>query len=121
MTKKRDYRLYVSDILKAITSIESFTEGMNFEDFLRDERTKSAVVWKISVIGEATKHLPRHLRQKYNHIPWNDMTKMRDKVSHAYFGIRYEIVWNVIKERLPNIKQMIQTMFTDLHSGSPHV
>jgi len=55
---KRDYGLYVKDILEAIESIESFVGDMDFNEFLNDDKTKSAIVWKIGIIGEATKNVP---------------------------------------------------------------
>lgn len=91
---------------------------MSFDDFLQDQKTRDAVVWNIAVIGEASKRIPKTLRQKYKDLPWTDMAKMRDKISHAYFGIRYEIVWNVIRGRLHEIKPMLQTMLTDLQEDS---
>ncbi len=114
MTAKRNYLLHILDILDAIRSIEEFTSGIEFEVFLRDEKSKAAVVWKLTIIGEAAKRLPRELRQKYKGIPWSDMARMRDKISHDYFGIRYEIVWNVIKTRLPEIRNILQKMLDDL-------
>ncbi|MBI4810758.1 MAG: DUF86 domain-containing protein, partial [Ignavibacteriales bacterium] len=88
--------------------------GINVEEFLRDEKTKSAVVWKVETIGEAVKHVPRQIRQKYKEVPWTEMAKMRDKISHAYFGVRYEIVWNAAKVRLPLIKPTIEKILGEI-------
>lgn len=104
---KRDYTLFVKDILEAIEKIEDFIKGMNFHEFVKDDKTASAVVRKLEIIGEASKNIPNPIRQRYEGLPWNDMTRMRDKISHAYFGVDYEIVWKVIKERLPEIKPTI--------------
>ena len=71
-------------------------------------------MWKIHVIGEATKNIPKTLRQKYRDIPWKDMAGMRDRIAHFYFGIDYEIVWKVINTNLPQIKPHIQKMLDDL-------
>ena len=90
---KRQYGLYLRDIVRAITNIEQFTSGIDFPTFLKDEKTKSAVVWQIAVIGEEVKNLPRSIRVKHRKIPWSEMARMRDKIAHSYFGIRYEIVW----------------------------
>lgn len=104
----REYKLFLQDILDAIKDIDSFVKGMDFMDFCRDEKTKSAVVWKIEVIGEATKNIPQSVRSKYKEVPWKDMAKIRDKIAHFYFGIDYEIVWKVVKERLSGIKKDIK-------------
>jgi len=110
----RDYSLYIKDILEAVQSIELFTADMDFDRFNADDKTKSAVVWKIGVIGEATKNVPTSIRNKYKDLPWNQMAKMRDKVSHFYFGIRYDIVWKVIKESLPLIKPLLEKLLNEL-------
>ena len=114
MSAKRSYHLYVSDILRAMDVIEQYTAGITFEDFVKDQKTIDAVVWNVTVMGEASKRISRPLRQRYKDLPWADMAKMRDKISHAYFGINHEIVWNVIKERLPKIKPAFQIMLQDL-------
>lgn len=111
---KRDYTLYIKDILDCIGKIEEFVKDMEFEEFREDDKTTSAVVRKIEIIGEATKNIPSAIREKYTQLPWADMAKMRDKIIHFYFGVDYEIVWNVIKERLPKIKPLIDGMLKDM-------
>jgi uncharacterized protein with HEPN domain len=101
---KRDFSLFIKDIVEAIDDIETFIGDMNFEAFSSDKKTRTAVAHAIEVIGEATKNIPASIRNKYKDLPWQDMAKMRDKISHFYFGINYEIVWKVVKERLPEIK-----------------
>jgi uncharacterized protein with HEPN domain len=110
----RDYTLFVKDILDAIKTVEKFVENSSYKDFIKDEKTKSAVVWKIQVIGEATKNIPKTIRDDYEDLPWKFMAKIRDKIAHFYFGIDYKIVWQVAKEKLPEIKPAIQRMFKEL-------
>ncbi len=111
---KRDHRLFVKDIADAIRSVEVFLGTMSYEEFVKDEKTNNAVVWKIQIIGEATKNVPRSVRQKYPDIPWKEMAGMRDRIVHSYFGIDHEIVWNVIKRRLPEIRPRIIEILQDL-------
>jgi uncharacterized protein with HEPN domain len=111
---KRDYALYVKDILDAIERIDEFTREMDFHDFLKDDRTASAVIRKLEIIGEASKNIPNQVRKRYKVLPWSDMARMRDKISHAYFGVDYEIVWKVVKERLPGIKAIITQILQDI-------
>jgi len=94
--------------LKCIDKIEEFTKDMDFDEFVEDDRTSSAVVRKLEIIGEASKNIPEFIKDRYGEIPWKDMARMRDKIIHFYFGVDYEIVWKVIKERLPKIKQSIK-------------
>ena len=111
---KRNHKLFVKDILDAIEKIEEFIGNMDFKKFIEDDKTKSAVVRKLEIIGEATKNIPKLIRQKYKELPWSDMAGMRDKIAHFYFGIDYEIVWKVIKERLPEIKPVIQKILNEM-------
>jgi len=111
---KRNHRLFVKDILDSIEKIEEFIGNMDFKKFIEDDKTRSAVVRKLEIIGEATKNIPKMIRQKYKELPWSDMAGMRDKIAHFYFGIDYEIVWKVIKERLPEIKPVIQKILNEM-------
>lgn len=95
---RKDYRLFIKDILDAIEKIEEFVASMDFEEFKNDDKTVSAVVRKLEIIGEATKNIPDEIKQKYPHLPWKEMAKIRDKLIHGYFVVDYEIVWKVIKE-----------------------
>jgi uncharacterized protein with HEPN domain len=111
---KRDYSLFIKDILKAIVNIEEFIQNVDFAKFCKDEKTQSAVVWQIQIIGEAVKNIPATIRDKYPEIPWKYMARIRDKIAHFYFGIDYEIVWDVIKNKLPEVKPSIQKMLQDM-------
>lgn len=113
---KRDYKLFVQDILNAINDIEEFIGGMDYIQFSGDEKTKSAVVWQIHIIGEATKNIPKSISEKYNELPWKYMARIRDKIAHFYFGIDYEIVWDVVKNKLPGIRPAIERVLSELES-----
>ena len=89
---KRDYGLFIDDILECIEKIDKFVKNIEFERFVQDDKTASAVIRKLEIIGEASKNIPKHIRDKYKGVPWSDMARMRDKIIHAYFGINYEIV-----------------------------
>lgn len=101
----RDYTLYLKDIVAAIESIESFIAGMEQETFERDDKTTSAVIRKLEIIGEAVKHIPEDVRLRNPQIPWKAMAGMRDKLIHFYFGVDYHLVWRTVTERLPLIKE----------------
>ena len=105
---KRNYTLYLQDILVCIEKIDEFVGNMDYEEFVEDDKTSSAVVRKLEIMGEAAKNIPQELRQNYKEIQWSDIAKMRDKIIHFYFGVDYEIVWKVIKERLPVLKLQLK-------------
>jgi uncharacterized protein with HEPN domain len=109
----RDYTLYLKDILAAIESIESFIAGMDLDTFQKDDKTTSAVLRKLEIIGEAVKRLPDEIRLKHSQVPWKEMAGMRDKLIHFYFGVDYHLVWMTITERLPQVKQEIQKLLNN--------
>ena len=115
---KRDYRHYISDILDCIQKIKLFVGDMIYEEFVEDDKTASAVVKKIEIIGEAAKNVPKEIREKYSELPGSDMARMRDKTIHFYFGTDYEIVWRVIKDRLPEIEPRIVRILKDSEGNS---
>ena len=113
---KREYLFFLKDILDAIEKIEEFIDDMNFEEFIKDDKTVSAVIRKLEIIGEATKYLPAELRRKYPDLPWSSMAKLRDRLIHGYFVVDHEIVWNVIKKELPLLKPKLEKILKELES-----
>ncbi len=112
--KKRDYRDYIKDILDSINDIENFIRSMSFEKFKQDKKTIYAVVRSIEIIGEATKNIPKVLKDKHREIPWKKMAGMRDRLIHEYFGIDVEILWKTATEDIPSLKQLVQNIFESL-------
>ncbi|HEW92275.1 MAG TPA: DUF86 domain-containing protein [Thermotogaceae bacterium] len=111
---KRKSSLYIKDLLEAMEKIEEFTQGMSFEDFIQDDKTSSAVVRKLEIIGEAVKQLPKEVRDRFEEIPWSSLAKTRDKIIHFYHGMDYEIIWRIIKEELPLLKSSFEKIHIKL-------
>ena len=105
---KRDYSLYLKDILDAMESIEKFVKGMRFEEFMKDDKTSSAVIQKFEIIGEATKQIPDEIRDKHQNIPWKEMAGMRDRLIRFYFGVDYKLVWETSQKRVPDLMPLIK-------------
>jgi uncharacterized protein with HEPN domain len=93
---------------------EEFIEGFNYNDFIKDEKTSFAVIRCIEIMGEASKHVPEHIRNSYPEIPWKDIAGMRDKLAHFYFGVNLERVWLVVKEDIPIIKPYIAKVLDEM-------
>lgn len=74
---------------------------MSREVFVADEKTRSAVLYKFAVMGEATKLLPDNIRAQYPDIPWRSIAGLRDKVIHGYIGVDYELLWETIDKKIP--------------------
>ena len=107
---RKKYEPYLKDISNSIISIENFVKGVNYEQFKKDDKTSSAVIRKLEIIGEATKYIPDDIRRMYSQIPWKEMAGMRDKLVHEYFGIDYELVWDVIKNEIDELELQIKTI-----------
>jgi uncharacterized protein with HEPN domain len=113
MTAPRSALDYVDDILDAVDKIEIFTRGMSYEEFSGDDKTVYAVVRALEVIGEATKCIPRQVRESYPSLPWSEMAGMRDKLIHAYFGINKAIIWRTIQNDIPPLRSAVQALLDD--------
>jgi uncharacterized protein with HEPN domain len=111
---KRDYRLFLKDIIQAMEAIEKFVEGMEFEELVKDDKTSSAVIRKFEILGEAGRNIPDWMREKYPQIPWKRMVGMRDRLIHGYFGIDYKLVWDTIKVEIPRIKSELERILQQI-------
>uniref|UniRef100_A0A7C6EFF2 DUF86 domain-containing protein n=1 Tax=candidate division WOR-3 bacterium TaxID=2052148 RepID=A0A7C6EFF2_UNCW3 len=107
---KRGDREFLCDIKEAIERIENYIGDIEYEEFLREIKTQDAVVRNLEIIGEAVKNLSATLKKKYRDIEWKEIAGMRDKIIHFYFGIKWDIVWSAIKDRLPKLKTQIKTI-----------
>ena len=105
--KDRAYRIYLDDIITAIDRIFEYTYGYDFVSFKRDYKTVDAVIRNFEIIGEAAKNVPAEIREQHFDVPWNEMYSLRNRISHAYFGIDYEIIWDIIINYLPFNKEQI--------------
>ena len=114
---KRSPTQFLNDILRGIEQINVFVGTMTYDEFVNDLKTGRAVTQTLEIIGEAAKNLPAKLRNHYPTVPWADMSGLRDKIAHFYFGIDYKIVWNVVKEKLPEIKPLIDNIIKELKGG----
>jgi len=107
---------YLRHILDEAVYLNRQTPGLSKAQFLTDETLKRAFVRSIEIIGEATKQVPEDIRQKYPHIQWRAMAGMRDRLIHGYFGIDYEIVWDVAINKIPKLQQEIEEILRNEES-----
>lgn len=86
------------------------TRAMTFETFRSDEIRKRAVVRSLEILGEAAKKLLSALTDLHPEVDWRAMTRMRDRLIHDYFGVDYEIVWDVATRKVPELRTVLRRM-----------
>lgn len=108
----KDPQIFLKHILESIEWIEKDTEGMSKEDFLKNVPIQDAVVRRIEIIGEAIRNLPSDLKKENKDVAWQDITDMRNKIIHEYFGIDLELVWEVVKKDVPALKDQVKEILS---------
>jgi uncharacterized protein with HEPN domain len=109
----RPEKLYLVDIVEAAQAIERFLKGADFDEFERNEMLNSAVLQKLTVIGEAASRLPKEFTARYSEIPWVDIISFRNIAVHEYFAIRWDIAWIAATEETPMLKEQIEKILRD--------
>lgn len=110
----RDFKLFIEDILENIELIENSTCKLSKTQFESDRDIIDATVRRLEVIGEAVKNLPELLINKYPDIQWEEIAGTRDKIIHHYFGVDLNIIWDIVKINLPDLKIKIQKIKKEL-------
>lgn len=106
--------LYLKHILDCIVDIEEFVIGYTEETFVNDKKTFNASIRMFEVIGEVAKKLSDEFKSKYPHIEWRKIAGMRDVLIHNYEGVDLDAVWQIIKNKIPELKIQIQAIINKL-------
>ena len=113
----RPEKLYLTDIVEAARAIEKFIKGVDFNEFEHNEMMNSAVLQKLTVIGEAASKLPKEFTKRFPEIPWKDIAGFRTIAVHEYFAVRWDTVWVAATEEAPTLRKQIEKIlkseFTD--------
>jgi len=110
---RRTSKVYLSDILEAIQNIEVYTKNMGFEDFRKSKMARDAVIRNLEIIGEAVKNIPDDIKSKHPEIAWGKVAGLRDRLIHRYFEVDLEILWDILKNELPDLKTKISSMLQE--------
>lgn len=98
---------FVRHIYDECSYILSVCTNLTKEQFITDETLKRAIARSLEIIGEATKKVPADFKVKWNTIEWKNMAGMRDRLIHDYHGVNYSIVWDVVKNKIPDLHTQI--------------
>ena len=104
---------YLRHILDEIHFLLGNSQDLNHNDFLDDEVLKRAFVRSLEIIGEAVKKLPVDVREQHTSIDWKAMAMTRDKLIHHYFGVDYDIVWDIVTHEIPQLKVAIEEILKE--------
>ncbi len=109
----RPEKLYLTDIVEAAQAISRFVMGESYYEFEQNEMMNSAVLQKLTVIGEAASRLPKEFTNRFPEIPWVDIIGFRNIAVHEYFAIRWDIAWIAATEEVPVLKEQIEKILRD--------
>jgi uncharacterized protein with HEPN domain len=111
MTQKDDF-VFIEHIIESIEAVEEFSKKLTKDDLVKDRLRQSAIIREIEVIGEAVKNISKPIKEKHKEVQWREIAGARDKMIHHYFGVDLQIVWEIVKIGLPELKkQMLNIKF----------
>ncbi|MDQ1262885.1 MAG: hypothetical protein QG575_2066 [Euryarchaeota archaeon] len=104
---KKDDSVYLHHIIDAFLQIEGYTDGVSYEEFLSNRLLQDGVIRQLEVMGEAARNLSEGLLNEYPKIPWRQMISLRNRMIHAYFNVNLQIIWEIVQDDVPKIKENI--------------
>ncbi|HXG12660.1 MAG TPA: DUF86 domain-containing protein [Gemmataceae bacterium] len=114
----KDDRFCLLHIRDAALRVLDYTRDGQ-DAFMTDTRTQDAVIRNIEIIGEATKSLSEGLKSSHPDIPWKRIAGMRDTLIHRYFGVKLDLVWQVVERDLPDFLKRVEAMLSALPPTAP--
>lgn len=108
----RDYKLYIEDIATECKNIRKFVQNITYKEFTENLEKVYAVAKAFENIGEAVKNIPNELTKKYPEIPWSEIAKMRDVLTHHYFGVDDKVLWDTLGDDFSDFEQAINDMLS---------
>ncbi len=114
---KKEPLILIGHIIENIEDIELFTKNTDEKKFLKNKEKQNAVIRSLEIIGETVKNIPQDVKINYPKIPWREIAGTRDKISYHYFGVDLELIWRLVKKNLPNLKNQMLKIKTDLSSA----
>lgn len=109
----RREELYLADIVEAADAVADFVAGLDRNQFLASDLVRSAVLQKLTIIGEAAARLSAELRKRETRVEWRDIVGFRNIAVHAYFNVEWEIVWSIATEAVPELRQQVAAILEE--------
>ena len=98
---EREWRFYISDMLKFAENVLAYTEGLSQKEFMATGLNYDATIRNLELIGEAATHIPAEIRENCPLIPWRQVVATRNKLIHNYLGIDSDTLWSIIQDDIP--------------------
>ncbi|MCB1177819.1 MAG: DUF86 domain-containing protein [Leptospiraceae bacterium] len=104
-------KLRIEHALGAISEIESFVSGKDYEAYNSDSMLKSACMHQLAIIGDAFANINKKTKEEYSSVDWKGFIGLRIRVVHVYFDIDYRLVWEIIQNELPELKNQLLEIY----------
>jgi len=115
---KKDDSVYLLHIMDAFVQIERYTDGVSHDDFMENSLLQDGVIRQLEIMGEASRSLSEDIRNDYPHIPWRQMIGLRNRMIHAYFNVNLQIIWEIVKGDIPDLKQKMKQLLDAISEES---
>ncbi|MEK6646854.1 MAG: DUF86 domain-containing protein [Candidatus Firestonebacteria bacterium] len=110
-------KVFINHIRDEVDYIIRETKQIDYNDLMCNETLKKALIRSLEIIGEATKNLSEDFRDKYAEVKWKELAGLRDKLIHFYFGVDWDTVGDVIKNKIPQLEKNIQNILKDIEKN----
>jgi uncharacterized protein with HEPN domain len=114
---KRDYTDALHDMLIAMSKAETFVADVSYDLFVNNDEKVFAVIRALEIVGEAARSVPEDVRARYPEAPWREITGMRDKLIHRYYGVDLRRVWETVQEDLPRLKVIVTRILSEVEQN----
>ena len=114
---RRDNAAWIEDMLEVLDRLQGEISGLSYDEYYANSQLKRAVLYDLTIIGEASGAVSDTLKNRHPDIPWGDMKGLRNRVIHAYFAVNHEIVWDILTNELPDLAPKLRSIYKQITKG----